>query len=209
MQGRYPVPLGYRMFLAMSLPFGVIMGLVLSPTDPLLALQLGLSSGFAFGIAMTLILGTTHVIATSQGGKRSAVLGVRHCRTLSFPGDRQTLHRLLQDAFAQLGVTEPSFDAEAGVLCGHTPWSLWGWGETLRAEIKPGASGLDVRFTSTPRLAVSLVDYGNNLDNVERIVRILEASSVKPGSGIGERGASEVSWAAPQRVPVPPALERG
>lgn len=173
---RASIPLGYRMFFLTSVPFGLVMGLLASPGGLSQALWLGLLSGLTFGTAMTLFLGWAHVLSTTRLGAQRAVLEVRQRKRLSLPIAPPTLHARLRGVFAELGVHTLSIDDEgAGVIAGETPRTLRSWGERLRAEIVPLGSGCEVILSSEPRLAMTLVDYGKNLDNLERITELLQA----------------------------------
>ncbi|MDO3687249.1 DUF1499 domain-containing protein [Micromonospora sp. C28ISP2-4] len=65
-------------------------------------------------------------------------------------------------------VDETTVEARTGV-------SFKSWGETVDATVTAVESGSRVAITSRSRLQTTLVDYGQNRENVEQVVRRLNA----------------------------------
>ena len=172
------LPLGVRMFLFLSVFYGLFMGgLIVTLGEITLAnaAAAGLATLVAavlYGLFMTLTAGGAQVLATSRLGQEAADLGVRQKRTFFVLGAREQVHAALREGFEALGVRSFDLDdPEAGVLTGHTSWSWKCFGENLGAVIKPRGDACQVTITSEPRLPTTMVDYGKNRDNI----RTLEA----------------------------------
>lgn len=168
-------PAGYRLFLATSLPMGLLTGLLLLLwMGPLESLLLGVLAALLFGLMMTAVLSVSQAVAGTQGGKVDANLDVRQTRTFPVLGSKDEVVQHTKAAFELLGVRSfDILDANAGVLAGHTAFSVKSFGERLHAVIKPGREVCEVTITSEPRLSTTLVDYGKNLQNIEAIQRHL------------------------------------
>jgi hypothetical protein len=185
------LPLGVRLVLATALPFGLYMGLLilfggdLTPGRLTGAVVGGLAAGLIYGVSMTVFAGVSQVFTTSKGGKESADLQVRQKRTLFVLGSREQVYEELREALGGLGVRRFDIaDPEAGVLTGHTAWSWKSFGENMSAVIKQVGEVCEVTITSEPRLPTTMVDYGKNRGNIERIehhlrdqVQLCEASA--------------------------------
>lgn len=56
----------------------------------------------------------------------------------------------------------------------RTRVSLWSWGERVTCTIASAHGGFVVRVESKSLIPTTLIDYGVNRRNVERVVRVLE-----------------------------------
>lgn len=171
------LPLGYRLFLGTSIPFGVLMSMLFILDYGLIIGALGgLVSGLFFGASMTFLLGIFQVIMSSKMGSEGANLSVHHKRSLTVVGDMREVFREVRDGMEILGVSSFDIDdLDAGVLTGHTTINLLTWGEKITAILKTSEGRCEVTLTSVPRLSTTLIDGGRNKDNLDRIEkRILD-----------------------------------
>lgn len=173
----------WRVFWATSIPYGLWMGLsmgamaLLTSHFPIrtaaFTAALCLVSGVFFGTFMALSLGELHRRGLRQRGFTPTAqnLAVVHRRAISlrlpysqaFDRCREALSRLPRTAIQQE-------DRSIGILvarCGTT-WASWG--ERIVLYLQPEADGTTrVAFNSRPILRSTIIDYGKNLENVERI----------------------------------------
>ncbi len=171
------LPLGVRLSLATTLPFGLYMATFFFLTGGeftqgrlIAALIGGGIAGLVFGVAMTAFAGLAQISTTSKGGTEAADLQVRQKRTLFILGTPEQVYDELRQALEDLGVRRFDIaDPDAGVLTGHTAWSWKSFGENMTAVIKPVGEVCEVTLTSEPRLPTTMVDYGKNRDNITHI----------------------------------------
>jgi hypothetical protein len=57
-----------------------------------------------------------------------------------------------------------------GHIKAKTPMSVWGWGEVVEIDVSAVDNNKSqITVTSRPSLKTTLVDYGKNTENVEKI----------------------------------------
>jgi len=183
------LPLGFQLLLGLSVPFGVSMGVFFtllgaplfgvasgSLSGVATALGLGLLiavvSGLFYGLMMTAFLSVTQVLFSSKFGAREASNSVHHVQTVLVAGSPGVVHQRVRAAMERHGVGHYSRD-EVDVIKGRTGLSLKSFGEIVTATITLAGDNCEVVISSSPRLKTTLVDYGKNRDNVERIAKDL------------------------------------
>lgn len=170
-----------KIFLSNSLPFGAFMGILFSYLYGLnVGLPGGLISGLIFGFLMFVILGFLHTRAVSK------ISGVTSRESMSTFQDRNIkLHLPFERAFdlclASLSEIRRSRIQEEDRSCGKiiarssVNWKTWG--DTISFNIAgTGSEETDVMVSSRPTSWSTIVDYGKNLENVEKIVSFLQKS---------------------------------
>lgn len=77
----------------------------------------------------------------------------------------------LYQAFLHAGLT--SVSGGAGEMRGTVPTSMSSWGERVVATIAFGQHGATVRLRSESLLPTTLIDFGRNRKNVEKVLAAL------------------------------------
>jgi hypothetical protein len=170
-----------KIFLAGGIPFGAFMGILFSSLYGLNAgLPGGLMSGLIFGFLMFIILGYLHSRAVR---KISGVTSVESMGTFQVRNIK--MHLPFEGAFDRciesLGVIRKcrvrEQDRSRGKIIAKSSVNWKTWGDTISFEITgAGSEETDVRVSSRPTSRSTIVDYGKNLENVEKIVSFLQKS---------------------------------
>lgn len=167
------IPLGWRLFLWMGVPFGSIMGLLsLGSGEPLLALGAGVVSGLFFGVSMALSMTAYQAWSGRDlSSPTSADLDVNQQRVFVVVGSRDQVLTHARATLATMGISDLSLDdPDIGRLEGTTGMSFRSFGEDVTVTVKArGVGRCEVIVTSKPNLSTTLADGGVNRANVERI----------------------------------------
>jgi hypothetical protein len=99
-------------------------------------------------------------------------LGVSVRATCLSPQAPADLHGWLGDALAEMGWTLHRHRGQQLVFLTCGSWASWGERVTIRLEGLPEGGTL-VDIHSRPRLSTTLIDYGKNQRNVDRLRQIL------------------------------------
>lgn len=171
-----------KLFLAMGIPFGIFMGIIYS-------LQYGFPSGIVaglfvglfFGVFMSLILGLVHSWSVKRipSGKSEKAMGVHHVRNveLRLPYDKafnlciESISLIKKCKIQKEDRSEGKIVAKAGMT-----WKTLG--DLISFEVhKIENDRTQIVISSRPAVVTTLVDYGKNLENVERISSFLKEQS--------------------------------
>jgi len=163
-----------KLFLATGIPFGILVGILSGPVY-------GLSAGIFFGGFMSLILGFLHSWSVKRmpSGKSEEAKGVYHVRNidLQLPYDKafdlciESLDLIKRCKIRKEDRSQSKIDARAGIT-----WKTWG--DTISFDVrKIDNDRTQVEVSSRPSVRTTLVDYGKNLENVERISSFLKEQS--------------------------------
>jgi len=170
-----------KIFLANGVPFGVFMGILFSSLYGLNAgLTAGLMSGLIFGFLMFIILGFLHSRAVRKisGGTAGASMGTSHERNIKLHLPIDKAFDLCIESLGMIGkcrVREQ--DRSRGRIIAGSPVNWKTWGDTISFDITAaGREETGVRISSRPTSRSTIVDYGKNLENVEKIVSFLKKS---------------------------------
>ena len=171
-----------KLFLATGIPFGIVMGvLYLLQHGFLEGLIAGLFSGLFFGGFMSLILGTLHSWSVKRilPEKPKPSMGVHHVRNLElqvsydkvFDLCIESLNLIKRCKIRKENRPQGKIDARAGIT-----WKTWG--DVILFDVrKIDIDRTQIIVSSRPAVRTTLVDYGKNLENVERISSFLEEQS--------------------------------
>ena len=168
-----------KIFLANGIPFGTFMGILLSSLYGLnIGLPGGLISGLVFGFLMFIILGFLHSravrkISGETSGESMDTFQARNIKLLV------PFERAFDLCIESLGMISKcrvqEQDRSRGKIIARSSVNWKTWGDTISFEIAPsGSEATDVRVSSRPTSWSTIVDYGKNLENVERIVSFLQ-----------------------------------
>jgi hypothetical protein len=130
---------------------------------------------------MSLSLGFLHIKSVKRMalGKSAEAMGVRHVRNveLRLPYDEafdlciESLSLIKKCKIHNEDRVQGKIVAKAGMT-----WKTWR--DVISFEVrKIGNDGIQIEVSSRPALRTTVVDYGKNLENVEKIVGFLNAHS--------------------------------
>ncbi len=170
-----------KIFFANGIPFGIFTAVLFSSLYGINAgLTGGLVFGLIFGFLMFIILGFLHSravgkIAGDQSEESMGTFQVRNTE-LQLPYDR-TFDLCIKslDLISRCRVREENRSQGKIIARSSVNWKTWG--DTISFDIT-GISNENtaVKVSSRPTSWSTLVDYGNNLENVKTIVSFLEKS---------------------------------
>ena len=165
------VPRYLALFALMTLPFGLVLALLLGAFAGLDGVAVGLMTGLAFGLLTTLVLGGLDVAGQrrSRGVSRSG--WPRQRLVVHSEAPPEELAAVLRQAVYGLHGTTEADALPHGPLVARTGSGLASWGEEVTVELHapPGGGGTDVVLSSRPLLSTTLVDYGKGRRNVNRL----------------------------------------
>ena len=133
--------------------------------------------GAFFGVVMTTLLGSMHLIRGRRPGRSGAVRVTQSSRAI-VPGPmnkvleqmRSTLERIHA---RRIGVVH----GETPTLVAHMPMTFWSFGEKIGIALQVLQNRtVQVDMSSRPLIFVTMVDYSKNLENVEAILQGLATS---------------------------------
>jgi hypothetical protein len=182
---RGPVPAGarrrlhLRLALATGIPFAVLWGgwfaltgaFAPGPGGLVIVAVAAVVAGALFGTAMSLVLGGIQLRAERRTLGR--VRGRGGCASATIPVGTpaaEVLRRGAEAAAALPRAELTSVDPEAGILVLRGGMSWRSWGERIEITAAPRFdSATDVTITSRSAIPWTLVDYGVNARNVQRL----------------------------------------
>jgi len=167
-----------NIFLTGAIPFGLFMGLLNAYLYGLTAgLLSGLISGLILGVLMLFILGFLHSrgVKRVRGGNLSAETGTQHIRnaTLCLPYD-QGFDLCIESLKLIKNCTIQVEDRLQGKLIAKAGLNWKTWSDTIAFDIKgTDDNHTQITVSSRPTARTTIVDFGKNLENVERIISFL------------------------------------
>ncbi|MBX2800831.1 MAG: hypothetical protein KTR31_24330 [Myxococcales bacterium] len=191
MVGWSKLPAGWRMALAMGLPYGLFMGLWgwWQFGSPVAGAMVALIGGVGFGLTMALLGGVAQVVSSSSGGTQAPTLGVRARGRLSVSSTPGEALRVARRILHEQGATEQQ--ATADEVCVRTKATFWSWGEIVSVEAFADGPLTTVMVQSRPAMWTTLVDYGKNQANVDALVSALRTELAPAPVSAEERAAVE------------------
>jgi hypothetical protein len=152
-----------RLFLLTSIPYGILMGILYQ------SMIMGLFGGLLFGFIMTLIITRSH--KRKGFGISEETTKVRHARAfvvyLSYDKAYDLcLHSLVTIKRCRV----QKEDRHQGIIIAKKGMNLHSWGDIILFKVtRIDGARTDIRVSSKPIYPLAFIDYGDNLDNVERI----------------------------------------
>jgi hypothetical protein len=185
-----------KLFLAFGVPFGLLMG-VFYPYPALVVLI-----GMLYGVIMSGIFGTIQHRSV-RGKKQTHAAGVKHQRDIEID---MPYHAAFDACLAAVGELQRTkfreIDRFAGTIKVRTGINLMTYGEIITFQLQSlDADTTLVRIASRPRLKTTLIDYGRNLEHVNRLSLYLRQRSASdhlrdemPTTAINEREMEDEAW---------------
>ncbi len=164
-----------KTFLLTGILFGLIMlGFDLTDGDGSRIWKL-LLMAFFFGTIMSLILVSFHRYRLKKNGVQEFTddnVGVHQKRNLRTRLNKEEIiQRLKADpVIGKMKMTE----IESGIVL-KAGMSWKSWGEEIKITLKANeATDLEYQVSSSPRLKTTIVDYGKNIENINRIESLIK-----------------------------------
>lgn len=178
-----------RLFLATAIPFGIIFGIIVGIylvfqygyRYGFLGLGAGLFAGILYGGFMSLIGGSLHVWSVKRMSYGKSVeikdiTNVHHFRNIELKLPYDKVFNLCIESlkmFKRYKIKKE--DYSYGKIIAITGITWKSWGEVISFAIhKIDNNKIKVIISSKIILCTTLVDYGKNLENVEKIVAFLQ-----------------------------------
>ncbi|WP_039814796.1 DUF1499 domain-containing protein [Nocardia otitidiscaviarum] len=130
----------------------------------------GLTGGLLFGAVIT---GLSIMRAPRDGTGHELGAAVRQQVSIEAERPAEEAFAVAERVLAEVPATITQRDPATGVLTARTKVSWTSWGENLRVVVTERPEGSTVDISSRPRLPITTIDYGRNLQNVRSIVRAL------------------------------------
>ncbi|MCP9620808.1 hypothetical protein FOH10_25645 [Nocardia otitidiscaviarum] len=161
-----------RIFLRSGLVFGIVMALYLGLISGSVwaGVIAGLIGGLLFGAIIT---GLSMMRARRDGTGHELGAAVRQQVSIDVQRPAGEAFAMAERVLAEVPATITRRDPAAGVLTARTKVSWMSWGENLQVVVAERLDGSTVAVSSRPRLPITTVDYGRNLQNVRSMVRAL------------------------------------
>jgi hypothetical protein len=167
-----------KIFLVTGILYGLSIGILAGfETGVESGIKSGASSGFIFGLFMSLILGTIHKLKTRKMAKagdvtptQSATIELGCNLALAFDKCIQALNQ-----FGAKIELQDKVKSEIKATSGMT-WRSWGEVLTVRLS-RIDTEKVKIEISSSPKLKMTLVDYGKGRENVEKITKILTSDN--------------------------------
>lgn len=167
-----------KIFLTAGIPFGIFAGIFYSIQYGISqGILLGLFSVLFFGGFMSLILGflNNKSLKNMPYEISEKTTGVRHIRNieLRIPYD-EAFNLCIKSCDLIKGCKIRNFDLATGIIVTKTGISFKCWGEVITFDLrKINDEKTQIVVLSKPVISTTLVDFGKNIDNVEKITTFL------------------------------------
>ena len=166
-----------KVFLGTGLPFGILMGLLYSQKYGCLEGGIrGILAGVSFGLIGSLLLvplnnlfvrRTAFKNSSNEKIDNAKRIRVRLSYSEVFNRCVNALNSIKSCRILKKSQKEGALDAKIGA-------SWKSWGELVSIRLRESSNGIiDVEISSKSAVRTTILDYGKNLDNIEKIARII------------------------------------
>ena len=167
-----------KLFVGMGIPFGIWIGIIDSTHGGIRSgLITGLIQGLLFGGIMSLILGVKHSRAVKRisSGNPKNDMGVHHIRNIELQIPYDEAFDLCIESLAEIKKSKvKAQDSPGGSINAKAGMNWKTWGDVITFEInKKDENVIQIKISSRPSVRTTLVDYGKNLENVNKIIDYL------------------------------------
>jgi hypothetical protein len=168
-----------KIFFLSGAPFGFLMGAWYYNLYGLQAgIKGGLFAGAFFGFLTFIILGLLHrqAVKKIKGKSTRETMGMHHTRAIEIqlPYPR-AFDLCIQSLSLMKRCRILEHDRSKGKITAKTGLNWKTWGDTITFNIKKtGKEHLKISVSSRPTARTTLVDYGKNLENVEKIISFVK-----------------------------------
>lgn len=161
-------------FLSTSIPFGFFMGLLFKHVGKSFLLTAVLF-GALFGLAMATILWLIQAYHLKKTGNWGAEVKLINHAEIELSGTKQEVLDRCRRALDEINnCTLLERNLEEGLIRAKAGMTMYTWGDDITIRIEQnGDDRFKVLMTSRPSIRTTLVDYGKNLDNINRMKHFL------------------------------------
>lgn len=156
------------LFLVTTVPFTIVMSILNR------SIETGLISGLFFGITMTVILGLLDFALSKKNGNEitNSVVQMSEIQlSLSFDDTFELCKKSVSKINGEITIE----DKRNGRIQAKTRVNILTWGDIVKFELIEIDQGITrVKIESRPKVRMTVIDYGKNLENVQSIVRYLK-----------------------------------
>jgi len=167
----------FKLLLISGIPFGFLIGIFSLQREEVLDVILnGILSGLFFGTLVSYILISLHKSFSRKVETDSFNhdFGIFQSRRIEIPISYEDTYSLCLQSLNTINrssVTSQSFNKGEIKARAGLNWKTWGDNVFLKVVKEEGATIVEI--SSRPSARSTLVDFGKNLDNVERIKKFL------------------------------------
>ncbi len=163
-----------RVFIFSSVPYGLFWAVtgVLRGKPAGSAIAVGIALGVVFGLTMAAVIPAMHRWGLRRRGfdPESGDSGVDVRERITLPLTSHQALALCRSAVEQVPkASDVRVDAASATLEARVNGTWASWGERIECRVTPADGATEVSIRSRPALRTTIVDYGKNRENVERI----------------------------------------
>jgi hypothetical protein len=164
----------FRIFGFCGLSFGsfVTIYTLLGSRSLSLAIRMGVVAGVLFGLMMAIALTAVHWWSMRKRGfdpdAKGSRVDARESVALALPPE-EAIARCRAALEANPHFRDVRVDPAAGTVNARSRMSWASFGEVIECRVRPGDGGSTLEIRSRPAVRSTIVDYGKNRENVERI----------------------------------------
>ena len=167
-----------KIFLTNGIPIGIFMGILYSALYGLYAgLISGLSTGLIFGFLMFMILGVLHsrAVKTLAGENTAEAMETCQVRNIKLQLPYDSTFDLCMESLNMISrCNVRQEDRSQGNIIARSSINWKTWGDTISFDIeRTNDEYTNIKVSSRPTSWTTLVDYGKNLENVQKIAAFL------------------------------------
>jgi len=157
-----------KLFFVTGLLFGFLQ-LLFHRTVLVAAIQ-----GLYFGLIMASVMCFLEKRALRKMGKTEASVGVKQEMRFTVKLSKLETLEKVKHVFAELNAKIINYNSPENIIEGRTTWSWKSFGEILTVRFVDMGNQTGVYVESRPSLGTIMVDYGKNLENVEKFRQLME-----------------------------------
>lgn len=163
------------LFLLTSIPYGILMGFFLGD-EPDSVLKYGVISGIIFGLLMTVILFIIQRKSLKKLGQRNGNVKVICTAVIEIKGTRHEIFEICKSSLSKIAKCKlEESDFQAGVLKAKAGMTWHTWGDLILFKLEEAQENCyKVLVTSRPIVRSTVIDYGKNMDNINRIIELFK-----------------------------------
>ncbi len=167
----------FKIFLLSGIPFGFLIGIFsLQREETFDVILNGILSGLVFGTLVSYILISLHKSLSRKvvDDSFNHNFAINQRRRIEIPLSYEDAYRLCLHSLKTISrCSIKSQSPDAGIIKARAGINWKTWGDNVLLKLVKGEGATIVEISSRPSARSTLVDFGKNLDNVERIKRFL------------------------------------
>lgn len=162
----------FILFFSTSIPYGIIMGLFYSD-DVYSNLNNGVISGIIFGLLMTTILSVIQRIKLKKLGQKKGNVKIINTAEIVIEGSKQDILVICENSLSNIIKCKiEEINIREGILKAKAGMTWYTWGDLILFKLDHiHENKYKVLITSRPIVKTTVIDYGKNQDNINRIIK--------------------------------------